>query len=63
MDKELKGFKKGSKAVDDAIRTTYNVGAIKDIINKQFGRKFHVGSNFEKNIDAAVHQLLTSGVI
>lgn len=63
LSKELEGFQKGPKATDDAIRTTYEVGAIKNIINKQFGRKFHVGSSFEKNIDVAVHQLLTSGVI
>lgn len=59
---QMLGFKANSKA-DDKIRITYGVEEIKRVINKQFGRHFHTKSEFEKNIDGFVHQLLTSGVL
>lgn len=46
-----------------SIRTKYTVSEIKKIINEIFGRHFHTTSTFTKEIDAFVHQLLTSGVL
>jgi hypothetical protein len=63
LSEQLLGFNKGAKATGDSLRIKYEVGKIKDLINKQFGRRFHTGSSFEKNVDNAVHQLLTSGVL
>ena len=39
------------------------IGSIKDIVNKTFGRHFHTGKDYSKNIDTLIHSLMSNGIL